>query len=276
MKETDKLSSKPLEEWLTYAATLRKCTKKEGFTLYQCQQLKKYSEARSYYTSKYEEYCSSVSQCIKSRLSWSNLQLIRDIIFFLASHGWKKLIEEDDIAAINRLVERFTFPLKGAQADMDAMKTELIGYAVKYIALSSLDYHSVWWRLFHAPNLAKWSNILVLTELLFSLHASNGKLERVFSLLGTIKVDKRSQLTNVSLDDLLLLKSNKILLSSFNADPSIDLWLATKGRRPSQKKRKEYRPRRSDAPPEDSSEDNEPEDMLGFWDKMMCTESDSD
>ena len=99
----------------------------------------------------------------------------------------------------------------------------------------------------------------------FSLPALNGKLERVFSLLGTIKVDKRSRLTNKSLDNLLLLKSDKIPLSCFNADPSIDLWLAAKGRRPSQKKKKEYQPRRSDAPhaPEDSSEDSKPGNMLG-------------
>ena len=130
----------------------------------------------------------------KSRLSWSDLQLMRDIIFMLASHGWEKLIEDDnDMAAIDRLVERFASPLEGAQADTNLMKTEftdMIGYAVQYISLSSIDYHSVWWRLFNAPNSAEWSTILVLAELLFSLPASNGKLERIFSLLGTIKVEK--------------------------------------------------------------------------------------
>ena len=140
--------------------------------------------------SKYEEYCSSVSQCIKSRLSCSDLQLMRDIIVILSSHGWEKLIDEhNDMAAIDRLVERFASPLEGTQADTDVMKsefTDMIGYAVEFISLSALDYHSVWWRLFHALNSADWSNLLVLAELLFSLPASNGKLERVFSVLGTI------------------------------------------------------------------------------------------
>ena len=100
------------------AATLRKCTEEDSSTVYQCQQLKKYSEALTYYTSKYEEYCSSVSQCIKSRLSWSDLQLMRDIIVMLSSHGWEKLIDEhNDMAAIDRLVERFALPLEGTQAD---------------------------------------------------------------------------------------------------------------------------------------------------------------
>ena len=216
----------PLDQWPTYAATLRKCTE-ERHTVYQCQNLKNYSEAQSYYSSKYKEYCSNVSQCIKSRLSWSDLQLMQDIIFVLSSHGWKKLIEEeDDLAAI----ERFEIPLQGSQADTDVTTQCNIS--------PSLDYHSVWWRRFHAPNSAEWSNVLVLAELLFSLPASNGKLERVFSTLGTIKVDKRSCLKNQSLDDLLLLKSDKIPLASFIPDQSIDLWWSAKARRPSQKERK--------------------------------------
>ena len=40
---------------------------------------------------------------------------------------------------------------------------------------------------------------------------SDGKLEQVLSTLGTIKVNKRSRLTNQSLDDLLLLNSASIL-----------------------------------------------------------------
>ena len=119
----------------------------------------------------------------------------------------------------------------------------MIEYAVQYISTSSLDYHSVWWRLFHAPNSAGQ----MLTKLL-SLPASNGKLERTFSLLGTVKVDKRSRLTNQSLDDLLLLLSNKIPLQNFNPNPSNDLWWSAKRRRLSQKERKQYKSRGADRP----------------------------
>ena len=185
--------------------------------------------------------------------------------------------EESDMAAIDRLVARFATPLEAAQADTDVIKTgfcDMIAYAVQYIALSSLEYHSVWWRFFHAPNSTDWVNVLVLAELLFSLPASNGKLEQVFSILGTVKVDKCSRLTNESLDDLLLLKSGSTPLASFNADPSINLWWSAKARRPSQKERKEYRPYSSNRPStsraqEDSSEDSETEDLLERWDEMM-------
>ena len=293
LKETEKLTSKPLDQWPTYATTLKKCTEEDGHTVYQCQQLKKFSEAKSYYLSNYKQYCSSVSQCIKSRLSWSDLQLMRDIIFMLSSHGWEKVIEEEseaELEAIDRLVERFDVPLGGANADTSAIKTEfndMIEYAVQYIALSSLDYHSVWWRLFNAPNSAEWSNVLILAELLFSLPASNGKLERMFSGLGTIKMEKRTRLTNESLDDLMLLRSEKVPLASFNAGQSIDLWWAAKGRRPYQRKRKKYKTRgridgqsTSEAAQDESesSEESEPEGILECWDYYMMnnTESDSD
>ena len=57
VKSTDHAKLKGYySKWTTYAATLRKCTEDEH-TAYQCQQLKKFSEARSNYSSKYEEYC---------------------------------------------------------------------------------------------------------------------------------------------------------------------------------------------------------------------------
>ena len=72
---------------------------------------------------------------------------MHDIIFMLSSHGWEKLVqEEDDLAAIDRLVTRFTLPLQAAQADTTVIKVEfgnMIEYAVQYIATTSLDYQSV-------------------------------------------------------------------------------------------------------------------------------------
>lgn len=86
-----------------------------------------------------------------------------------------------------------------------------------------------------------WSNVLILAEHLFSLPASNGKVERVFSIINTIKVKNRSLLNNESLDDLLTLTSDLIPLNEFSADPAIDLWWSAATRRPNQKARKCYR-----------------------------------
>ncbi len=60
------------------------------------------------------------------------MQLMRDIIVFLSSHGWEKLVEEgDDLSAIDRLVERFATPLQSAEANTDVIKQEF-SYMMEY------------------------------------------------------------------------------------------------------------------------------------------------
>ena len=94
---------------------MRKITEEEGSEVYQCQDLTHFSEAISLYSAKYEYYCSRVSDHTTSRLSWSDLELIRDIIFMLSTHRREKALEEDnDMAAIDCIVERFAVPLQGA------------------------------------------------------------------------------------------------------------------------------------------------------------------
>ena len=115
LKETEKLASKPLEEWPTYAATLNKCSPdgNDGAISYQCQSLNGYKETLRMYSAKYTEYCSKVTECIKSRLSWSDLEMMRDIIFILSSHGWEKVVEEkNNLESIERLVEDLLFHSK--------------------------------------------------------------------------------------------------------------------------------------------------------------------
>ena len=88
--------------------------------------------------------------------------------------------EDDSMDAINRIVERFTVSLQGASANIEVIVPEfvaLVQYAVQFISVSTLDYRAVWWRLFHAPNASEWSNALILANLLFSLPASNAKVE---------------------------------------------------------------------------------------------------
>ena len=192
----------------------------EETAVYQCQELKNYSATVSFYTSNHKEYAHAVVGCIKSRLSWSDLDLMRAIIFVLSTRGWEKAQEEEnDMQAVDQLVQRFAIPLERAGVETDEVSKEfreMITYATQYIALAVLDYHSVWWRLFHAPCSSEWTNALALAKLLFSLPASNGKLERIFSLLKIIKVNKCSLLSNESLDDLPLLNSDKLPLEKFD------------------------------------------------------------
>ena len=76
VKEVEELSSKGLEHWPTYSAVLKKLTNSDGETEYQLQTLTRVVQAKVYYSADVEEYCSSVTSCLKPRLAWSDLQLI--------------------------------------------------------------------------------------------------------------------------------------------------------------------------------------------------------
>ena len=170
---------KPVEEWPTYAATMRKIVQEgedDDCKLYHCQELQHFSAAVSFFSSKYEGFASAVAECIKSRLSWSDMDLMANIIFMLSTHGWEKALEEENyMAAIDCLVQRFTMaiPLQSAGVETEEVVREfkeMTSYATQYIAVSMFDNHSVWWRLFHAPCS---SESLSLVKLLFSLPAGN-------------------------------------------------------------------------------------------------------
>ena len=156
VKETDKLSSLPLTKWSVYSATLKKVVDDNGGKIYQCQELKRFNEAQQYYTRHCEEFFAGVNACLRSRMEWSNQQLMRDIICVLATQGWEKIVEENlPLESVERLVAKFTIPLQEAQANCDKIKEEmqsLLQYAVDFISLSTLGYCAVWWRLFNAPS----------------------------------------------------------------------------------------------------------------------------
>ena len=241
LKETDKLSSLPLAQWPVYSATMKKL--EENGKRYQLQELKKFSEAEQYYTRHHGEFCTKIRECLRTRMAWSDQQVMRDVIIVLASQGCEKLLEDVPLDSLDRLVERFVVPLQGASADCSKVKEEfqsILQYAVQYISLSTMDYRAVWWRIFNAPTASEWSNVLTLVALLFSLPASNGKLERIFSQMNVIKTNKRSLLSNESLDDLLFLTNDVVPLKDFCPDSAIELWSSDKLRRPNQNKRKKH------------------------------------
>ena len=139
---------------------------------------------------------------MKSRLSWSDLEMMRDIIFTLSTTGWEKAIEEEnDLQAVDHLVEKFSIPLEEAGAVIAGIHSEfadIMQYAAQYFSLPTMEYRAAWWRIFNAFQASEWTSALLLVQTLFSLPASNGKLERVFSTVNVIKVDKRARLSNES------------------------------------------------------------------------------
>ena len=286
VKELNKLSSKGLEHWPTYAATLKKVTEENGETVYQLQALARVAQAKEHYSSNHQQYCSSVTTCLKARLAWSDPQLVRDVIFSLETQGWQKIVDEEN-ASDNKdpespspmepiiwLGERFRTPLESAGVDVERLPEvvhEMVLHAIQFISLSTMGYKAVWWRLFHAPNAMEWSNILTLARLLLTLPVSNGKLERVFSTLKVIKVDKRSLLGNDTLDDLLVLNTDCISLKEFNPDRSIRMWWNAKTRRPNQQPRKQYKKKSTNGDQDDDiSTDSQDtgDNLLDDWDEF--------
>ena len=191
VKEVGKLGEKSIDEWPTYSMTMKKLTETEREVTYQHQPLKAFQKAKSYYQSHYLKYCIAVTDCLKSRLQWSDLQMIRDVIFVLATYGWQKIIDEDEtpqpegtegkdvFEPLERLGKMFEIPLTAAGADLSQLRKEfkeMLQYAIKFISLATLDYRRVWWRLFHAPSATEWHTALLLAQLLLSLPVSNGEV----------------------------------------------------------------------------------------------------
>ena len=92
---------------------------------------------------------------------------------------WIKMVTHK-LSALWRILST----LQGASANIEIIVPEfvaLVQFAVQFILVSTLDYRAVWWCIFQAPNSSEWSEALILANLLFSLAASNAKVERVFS-----------------------------------------------------------------------------------------------
>jgi hypothetical protein len=133
----------------------------DGEHVYQCQALKQFSEAEQYFERMHADYCVKISECIQTRLEWSDMDLFRDIIVMLATQGWQKLVEqstlvstqsnteeENMLCAVDRLVQHFKIPLESVGVDTTEIRSEfeaLIGYAAQFMSLSTMDYQSVWW-----------------------------------------------------------------------------------------------------------------------------------
>ena len=100
VKDVNKLSDKLLEHWKTYSTTIKNITTTSSGgkpeNKYQCQGLRNLTQTKSFYEAKHQEYCASVTACLKSRFAWSDLTLIQDIITALATQGWQKCLDEEE------------------------------------------------------------------------------------------------------------------------------------------------------------------------------------
>lgn len=111
----------------------------------------------------------------------------------------------------------------------------MVCYTRRYLDIVRQDYKVVWWKIFNSVDAKKWSNVLRVAELLFTLPVSNGRLERVFSQLKLIKSSTRTCLKEDTLDQLVRITVEGPPLSQWDASGSIRKWFTDKHRRLSQK-----------------------------------------
>ena len=154
---------------------------------------------------------------------------------------------------------------------LDDELEEVVDYCRDYLDCKLQDYRRVWYTLHTIHDAAKWSNILVVSELLFSLPFTNSKVERSFSNLKVIKSERRTSLHTSTLDDLLEINIEGPQFEDFNADHAVELWWADSVRRPNQKPRKDYRSRDSSTHNDTASTSDKPteEYSLDDWDQWF-------
>ena len=73
----------------------------------------------------------------------------------------------DPLEPIQRLGVRFKVPLESAGVDINKLRDEfydMMLYATQFISLATLDYRTVWWRLFHSPNSSSWPQFFKLAQ----------------------------------------------------------------------------------------------------------------
>ena len=225
---------------------------------------------------------------IRSRLEWSDVQLLRSALAFLDTQSWccsQADTDEDDMASIKSAVEylssHFREPLEAAGVSLASIQDEIeeaVDYARNYLRIGSESYQKIWYRLHTATDVEKWRNILTLSDLVFSLPFSNGQVERMFSMMKIIKTDRTSLHTS-TLSDLLEIQVEGPPLAKFSPDRAVKLWWddCKTTRRVNQAPRKEYRPRTTStessscgpSSSEASSDSTEEALSLDDWDDLF-------
>ena len=134
-----------------------------------------------------------LDETLRSRLEWSDGELLRSAISFLDTQTWCRAKEDviDEVkVALEYIISNFRLPLEVKHVQLAGIHDkveEIVHYAKQYMNVEKQPYQKVWYKLHIAPDMQKWVNVLAICELLFSLPFSNGSVERMFSTLKVIE-----------------------------------------------------------------------------------------
>ena len=156
------------------------------------------------------EDLTKLSESIKHRLAWSDTKLLRLILVFLDTRSWTAPrvsidsagLGSDDKAEIREAMEYtvtiFREPLEAKGACIFSLQDEIdeiVDFYRKYLESQGEDYRKVWYKLCTAHDARKWPNVMLVSELLFSLPFTNSIVERAFSAMKIVKTNRRTSLS---------------------------------------------------------------------------------
>ena len=288
------------EEWPTAKRVIESLSDSNGIKEYQGSTLSNYRDSViSECSSAALSDLSKLDSNIKTRLAWSDLKLLRSFIVFLDTCSWiiptsatvteEPVEDKEEIRdAVHHLCSIFRQPLEakgGTLFTIDDEVDEIVDYCRSYVNYTVDNYRRVWYTLGSTPDSTKWHNLMLLSELLFSLPFTNAKVERAFSTLKNIKTEHRTSMHTTTLDDLMEIACEGPEFEKFSAEDAVHLWWEDQNRRPNQKPRKQYKPRKSTATSEPStsqqshanqesdSESDSPSIILEDWDEWLSDDS---
>ena len=270
-KNVEKLKAQRFEKLPTVEKVLLRLREdEEGKITYQGVELTNHREGLEFLKNNFQKFIDSILQCLTKRFKCQNIELFTHTIKILATHGWEKT---DDASfgydALAYFTTRFSVPLEHANIDCSLLQQEwddIVDYGKMYLNLTE-NYRKVWWKLFNNSDSVRWSNILALIELLFTIPVSNGHLERCFSQMKILKTDKRSSLNEQRLDNLLRIQLEGPSPNQWDAKGAVQLWWNDKTRRTDRSSR---RPSSSAVISlSDSDNEDEPQLDLNDWEQWL-------
>ena len=230
-----KLSMQDPLQWSSTASLISKFSNDgSGGKTYQGITLQRYNEA-TVATCKHQVLSdlTNLDDKMRSRLEWSDLKVLRSILLIIDTQNWqmlqaKKHSESEDgddpklceiQEAVITITEMFRMPLEAQGADLSGILDETedaVLFARSNLSIQKDSYKRIWYLLDVAPDAVKRKNLLLITELLFSLPFSTAKVERLFSMLKIMKTEKRTALSITSVNDLMEINTEGPSLGNFN------------------------------------------------------------
>ena len=107
---------------------------------------------------------------------------------------------------------------------------KLVEYAKKAFSFAKISYLVTWRKIFTAPRCKGQSNVLLVIRLLFTVPASNAKLERIFFKLKCVKNNFCCSLVFKHLENILRITEEGSSQGTFDPMTAINNWIIDKVR----------------------------------------------